>query len=76
MCLLKKRDAAAVHDGTRKTEPPTFVSLLQAAEVQLIARLFAGVVLKRPEGLRGGLDASPHRQGLLLEAGGGRAARS
>lgn len=54
----------------------TFVSLLQAVQVQLVARLFAGVLLKRSEGLCGVLDSSPCSQRLLLEAGGGRTARS
>lgn len=60
-----------MHDGTCRSQPPTFVSLLQAVHVQLIARLFARVLLKWPEGLQGGLDASPRSQRLLLETGGG-----
>lgn len=65
-----------MHDGTCR--PPTFVSLFQAVQVELVAGLFAGVHLKRSEGLRGGLDSSPRRQSLLLllVAGGRRAAPS
>ena len=55
---------------------PTFVSLLQAVQVQLIACLFAGVLLKRSEGLCGRLDSSPRSQRLLLEARGGHTACS
>lgn len=41
----------AVHDGTCRTDPHTFVSLFEAAQVELVARLFAWVILKRSEGL-------------------------
>lgn len=51
------------------------MTLSQPTQVELVALLFARVLLKRPEGLRGRLHASPRRQSLLLllEAQGGGA---
>lgn len=48
----------------------TSVSLFEAAQVHLVARLFARVLLKRSEGLRAAPGISPHSQRLLLEASG------
>lgn len=48
----------------------TSVSLFQAAQVQLVARLFAGVLLKWSESLRTALGVSPHSQRLQLGASG------
>lgn len=57
-----------MHDGW--DEPATSVSLFEATQVQLVARLFARVLLKWSEGRRGAFSTSPHCQRLLLEARG------
>lgn len=48
----------------------TSVSLSEAAQVQLVARLFARFLLKGSEGLRAAFGISPRGQRLLLEASG------
>lgn len=48
----------------------TSVSVSQAGQVELVARLLARVLLEGAKGGSGGLGASPGDQRLLLEAGG------